>query len=132
MNTEFLGTFKLSSSVNFDEYLAVLGASFIMRKLYRSYTPTLTISTSNNTITIEESSPAKTTSITFTIDVEFDETTLVDSQHKTTTTEKDDGLVQSRTSGTPSIITRRIEGNQLIETYFINEITATRIFERQA
>lgn len=131
MNKAFLGTFKLSSSVNFDEYLTMLGASFTMRKIYQLFTPTITISTSNNTITIEESSPSKTVLITFTIDVEFDETTLINSQYKTTITEKDDMLVQSRAGDTPSTINRQIKDNQLIENYFINGVTATRIFDRQ-
>ena len=70
------GDWKLTESVNADEYLKALGISFFMRKLANSVKPDVSFVSNGDEYSFTTSSTIKTHSIRFKLDQEFDEETI--------------------------------------------------------
>lgn len=68
-----VGTWDLVESQNWEEYLKEIGVGMIMRKAATSFKPTAIISRDGNKWTLKSVSTLKTTEITATEGVEFDE-----------------------------------------------------------
>ncbi|XP_057388223.1 fatty acid-binding protein 9 [Balaenoptera acutorostrata] len=75
MTEPFLGTWKLVSSENFDEYMKQLGVSAAVQSLAGLAKPRITISTDRDKVNIKTESSFKNTEISFKLGEEFDETT---------------------------------------------------------
>ncbi|CAO2579994.1 Myelin P2 protein [Lemmus lemmus] len=71
----FLGTWKLVSSENFEDYMRELGVGLANRKLGNLAKPTVIISKKGDYITIRTESALKNTEISFKLGHEFEETT---------------------------------------------------------
>ncbi|XP_054857602.1 fatty acid-binding protein, adipocyte-like [Eublepharis macularius] len=79
----FLGTWKLVSSENFDDYLKELGVGFATRKKVAGVAKSnVIISCNGDIITIRTESTFKNTEISFKLGEEFDETTADDRKVK--------------------------------------------------
>ncbi|KAI4565874.1 hypothetical protein MJG53_009550 [Ovis ammon polii x Ovis aries] len=72
----FLGTWKLVSSENFDEYMKELGVSVAVQNLAGSAKPRIIISADGDKVSIKTESTFKNSEISFKIGEEFDETTI--------------------------------------------------------
>jgi fatty acid-binding protein 3 len=71
----FIGSYKLIKSENFEEYMKAVGVGAVMRKLGATATPTATISQVGEEWRIKTETTFKTTDIKFKLNVEFDEET---------------------------------------------------------
>uniref|UniRef100_A0A452R1W8 Fatty acid binding protein 9 n=1 Tax=Ursus americanus TaxID=9643 RepID=A0A452R1W8_URSAM len=71
----FLGTWKLVSSENFEEYMKQLGMSTAARNLAGLAKPRISISVNGDEVNIKTESSFKNTEISFKLGEEFDETT---------------------------------------------------------
>uniref|UniRef100_F7GA78 Peripheral myelin protein 2 n=1 Tax=Ornithorhynchus anatinus TaxID=9258 RepID=F7GA78_ORNAN len=75
MCSRFVGTWRLSSSENFEDYMKALGVGLATRKLGNLAKPSVTISMKGDTVTLRTDSTLKSTEISFKLGQEFDETT---------------------------------------------------------
>uniref|UniRef100_A0A8C6HCB0 Cytosolic fatty-acid binding proteins domain-containing protein n=1 Tax=Mus spicilegus TaxID=10103 RepID=A0A8C6HCB0_MUSSI len=87
----FVGTWKLVSSENFDDYMKEVGVGFATRKVAGMAKPNMIISVNGDLVTIRSESTFKNTEISFKLGVEFDEITADDRKVKVRNKE----LVQS-------------------------------------
>ncbi|KAM5280815.1 fatty acid-binding protein, adipocyte isoform 3-T3 [Ctenodactylus gundi] len=77
-----VGTWKLVSSENFDDYMKEVGVGFATRKVAGMAKPNMIISVNGDVITIKSESTFKNTEISFKIGQEFDEVTADDRKVK--------------------------------------------------
>ncbi|XP_060055575.1 fatty acid-binding protein 9 isoform X2 [Erinaceus europaeus] len=75
MIEQFLGTWKLVSSENFEEYMKELGVSAAMRNMADLVKPNIIITFDGNKVNIKTESPLRSSEISFKLGEEFDETT---------------------------------------------------------
>ncbi|XP_051854432.1 myelin P2 protein-like [Antechinus flavipes] len=75
MSNRFLGTWKLVSSENFEDYMKALGVGLATRKLAVMAKPHVTISMKNDVITIRTQSALNSSEISFKLGREFEEIT---------------------------------------------------------
>uniref|UniRef100_K7G6K4 Cytosolic fatty-acid binding proteins domain-containing protein n=1 Tax=Pelodiscus sinensis TaxID=13735 RepID=K7G6K4_PELSI len=81
----FLGTWKLVSSENFEEYMKELGLGFAQRKMGNLAKPKVIISMHKDVMTIKTDSAFKVTEISFKLGQEFEEITVDDRKTKVKT-----------------------------------------------
>ncbi|RMC15229.1 hypothetical protein DUI87_07414 [Hirundo rustica rustica] len=82
MCNRFVGTWKLISSENFDDYMKELGVGLATRKLGGLARPDVIISMKGDIVTIRTESTFKNTTISFKLGQQFDETTADDRKVK--------------------------------------------------
>uniref|UniRef100_A0A8D0GVD9 Cytosolic fatty-acid binding proteins domain-containing protein n=1 Tax=Sphenodon punctatus TaxID=8508 RepID=A0A8D0GVD9_SPHPU len=75
MCNKFVGTWKLVSSENFDDYMKELGVGLATRKIGGLAKPNVIVSMKGDVVTIRTESTFKNTEISFKLGQEFDETT---------------------------------------------------------
>ncbi|XP_039379824.1 myelin P2 protein-like isoform X2 [Mauremys reevesii] len=127
----FLGTWKLVSSENFEEYMKELGVGFATRKLGSLAKPSVVISTNDDIITIKTESTFKNTEISFKLGEEFEETTADDRKTKSIVTLEEGSLTQvQKWDGKETTIKRKLADGKMIVEYTMNNITCTRVYER--
>uniref|UniRef100_A0A8B9KSH1 Fatty acid binding protein 11b n=1 Tax=Astyanax mexicanus TaxID=7994 RepID=A0A8B9KSH1_ASTMX len=81
----FMGTWKLTSSDNFDEYMKAVGIGFASRQIANMAKPSLLFSVDDQGfISMKSMTTFKTVEIKFKLDEEFDEITADDRQAKVT------------------------------------------------
>ncbi|KAF5926349.1 hypothetical protein HPG69_011480, partial [Diceros bicornis minor] len=78
----FVGTWKLVSSENFDDYMKEVGVGFATRKVAGMAKPNMIISVNGDVVTIKSESTFKNTEISFKLGQEFDEVTADDRKVK--------------------------------------------------
>ncbi|KAM9102585.1 fatty acid-binding protein 9 [Sarcophilus harrisii] len=127
----FLGTWKLISSENFDEYMKELGVSFAARNVGGLAKPTVTISVNGEVITMKTDSTFKTTEISFKLGEEFDETTADNRKVKSIITMDNGSLVQvQKWQGKETTIKRQIANGKMVAVCTMNNVVSTRIYEK--
>uniref|UniRef100_A0A8B9ZQR5 Fatty acid binding protein 4 n=4 Tax=Anatidae TaxID=8830 RepID=A0A8B9ZQR5_9AVES len=117
MCDHFVGTWKLLSSENFEDYMKELGVGFATRKMAGVAKPNVTISINGDVITIKSESTFKNTEISFKLGEEFDETTADDRKTKNVITLENGSLKQvQKWDGKETIIKRKVvDGNLEVE-----------------
>lgn len=127
----FVGTWKLISSENFDEYMKAVGVGFATRKVAGMAKPNMIISVNGDECIIRSESTFKNTEIHFKLDQEFDEVTADDRKVKSLITLDGGALVQvQKWDGKSTTITRKREGDKLMVECIMNGVTSTRVYER--
>ncbi|KAL2101921.1 hypothetical protein ACEWY4_003682 [Coilia grayii] len=116
MVDQFVGTWKLTSSENFDDYMKAVGMSFATRQVGNMTKPNLIISVGDEgAISIKAQSTFKTTQINFKLNEEFDETTVDDRKTKTLFTLENGKLMQKQMwDGKETTIERDLQDGKLV------------------
>ncbi|XP_043830177.1 fatty acid-binding protein 9-like [Dromiciops gliroides] len=127
----FLGTWKLVSSENFDDYMKELGVSFAARNVGGLAKPSVTISANGEVLTIKTESTFKTTEISFKLGEEFDEITADNRKVKSIITLENGSLVQvQKWYGKETTIKRQIADGKMVVVCTMNNVVSTRIYEK--
>ncbi|KAF2981944.1 hypothetical protein EK904_011898 [Melospiza melodia maxima] len=126
MCNRFVGTWKLISSENFDDYMKELGekcsgvriekgVGLAARKLGGLARPDVIISMKGDTVTIRTESTFKNTAISFKLGQQFDETTADDRKVKSVVTLEKGSLVQvQKWNGKETTIKRRLVDGKMV------------------
>nr|WPK49598.1 FABP2 [Pseudechiniscus sp.]WPK49608.1 FABP3 [Pseudechiniscus sp.] len=128
-----VGTYKLESSDNFDEYMKAIGVGLVTRKLGASATPVVTITKEGDgKYRLKTETAMKTSEIAFRIGEQFDEETLDGRQVKTVVTQPvPNKLVQvQRKDDFESTITRDFTPQGLTTTLVYKDVKAVRKYNR--
>ncbi|XP_043921703.1 myelin P2 protein-like [Protopterus annectens] len=129
---DFVGTWKLKDTINFDEYMKALDVGFATRKVGNVAKPNLIISVNGDLITVKSQSKIKNTEITFKLGEEFDETTADDRKTKTTITFENGKLIQlQKWNGKQTTIERELKDGILTARCIIGDIVCTRTYEKE-
>ncbi|ELR55312.1 hypothetical protein E5288_WYG010663 [Bos mutus] len=127
----FVGTWKLVSSENFDDYMKEVGVGFATRKVAGMAKPTLIISLNGDVVTIKSESTFKNTEISFKLGQEFDEVTPDDRKVKSIVNLDEGALVQVQNwDGKSTTIKRKLVDDKMVLECVMNGVTATRVYER--
>ncbi|KAM3849338.1 fatty acid binding protein 4b [Diretmus argenteus] len=134
MVEKLAGTWKMTSSENFDEYMKAIGVGLATRKMGNMAKPNLLISMEDaGVISMKSQSTFKTTEIKFKLGEEFDETTADDRQTKTIITFDNGKLVQKQMwDGKTTTLERDIQDGKLIAKCTMDDVVAVRTYEREA
>nr|XP_043890486.1 fatty acid binding protein 4b [Solea senegalensis]ALC78635.1 fatty acid binding protein 11b [Solea senegalensis] len=132
MVEQFVGTWTLSASENFDDYMKAIGVSFTTRQMGNMAKPNLVISVdSAGVVSMKSESTFKTTEIKFKINEEFDETTADGRQTKTTITFENGKLVQKQTwDGKMTTLEREVQDGKLTAKCIMEDVVALRTYVR--
>ncbi|KAM9242236.1 fatty acid-binding protein, heart [Dugong dugon] len=129
----FVGTWKLVTSKNFDNYMKSLGVNIATRQVACMTKPTTIIEVHGDTIIIKTHSTFKNTEISFKLGVEFDETTADDRKVKSTVTLDGSKLVHlQKWDGQETTLVRELSDGKLILTLTHCSAVSTRTYEKQA
>uniref|UniRef100_A0A8C5Y298 Fatty acid binding protein 9 n=2 Tax=Microcebus murinus TaxID=30608 RepID=A0A8C5Y298_MICMU len=127
----FLGTWKLVSSENFEEYMKELGVDAAVRNAAGSVKPTVSISAKGEKVTIRMESSFKNTEISFKLGEEFDETTADNRKVKSIVTIDNGSMIQvQKWLGKETTIKRKIADGKMVVECIMNNIVSTKIYEK--
>ncbi|XP_013920437.1 PREDICTED: myelin P2 protein-like [Thamnophis sirtalis] len=131
MVEQFLGTWKLISSENFDDYMKELGISFAQRQLGSLAKPKIIITMDKDVITIRTETIFTVNEISFQLDQEFEERTIDNRLAKSIVTKDNDTLIHTQKwNGNHTTLKRKIvDGNMVLE-YILNDVICTRVYKR--
>uniref|UniRef100_A0A8C8FLR4 Cytosolic fatty-acid binding proteins domain-containing protein n=1 Tax=Oncorhynchus tshawytscha TaxID=74940 RepID=A0A8C8FLR4_ONCTS len=116
----FVGTWKMTSSENFDEYMKAIGVGFATRQMGNMAKPNLLFSIDDGVISMKSQSTFKTTEAKFKLNEEFDEMTADDRKTKTLMTFENGKLVQKQTwDGKTTTLERELQDGKLIAVRFV-------------
>ncbi|XP_006924112.1 LOW QUALITY PROTEIN: fatty acid-binding protein 9 [Pteropus alecto] len=127
----FLGTWKLESSENFEEYLEQLGVAPTLRHLAVLDKPIISIRGSEAQLSIKIQRSFKTTEISFELgkEFEFDETTADNRKVKSIVTLDGGSLVHvQKWLGKEMTIKRQVVHGKMIAKYSMNNVVSTQTF----
>ncbi|MCI4374617.1 hypothetical protein PGIGA_G00008210 [Pangasianodon gigas] len=129
---QFLGTWKLTASESFDEYMKAIGVGFPSRQIANLAKPTLLFSIGDQgLISMKTTTTFKTVEIKFRLDEEFDEITADDRKTKTVMGLVDGKLIQTQTwEGKSTTIEREVQGGKLIAKCIMDDVVCTRTYEK--
>ncbi|XP_036596912.1 fatty acid-binding protein 9-like [Trichosurus vulpecula] len=127
----FLGTWKLVSSENFDNYMKELGVSLATRNVGGLAKSSVTISVNGDVITIKTESLFINTEISFKLGEEFDEVTADNRKVKSIITLENAALNQvQKWHGKETTIKRQIADGKMVVVCTMNNVVSTRIYEK--
>ncbi|NWI22149.1 MYP2 protein, partial [Crypturellus soui] len=127
MCNRFVGTWKLISSENFDDYMKELGVGLAARKLGGLARPDVIISMKGDIVTIRTESTFKNTEISFKLGQQFDEITADDRKVKV----RKGSLVHvQKWNGKETTIRRRLVDGKMVVECAMKGVVCTRIYER--
>ncbi|XP_071396516.1 fatty acid-binding protein, adipocyte-like [Centroberyx affinis] len=134
MVEQFVGTWKMTASDNFDEYMKAIGVGFATRQMGNMAKPNLLFSVDDaGVVSMKSQSTFKTTEIQFKLNEEFDETTADDRKTKTIITVENGKLVQKQTwDGKTTTLEREIQDGKLIAKCVMDDVVAVRTYEKEA
>ncbi|KAJ3597743.1 hypothetical protein NHX12_001260 [Muraenolepis orangiensis] len=135
MVDQFVGTWKLTLSENFDAYMQELGVCGATRQMGKLLKPKFIISVAEDgVITMQTKSSFKSTEIKFKLDQAFEEKTADERTTQTIVTFAGGKLVQKQTWGDNKSTTleRTLDSGKLITTCTMGNVVATRTYERDA
>ncbi|KAL3310693.1 Plasma membrane ATPase proteolipid 2 [Cichlidogyrus casuarinus] len=136
LDSNWIGSWKLTSSENFDELMQAYGVNAVTRKAACVLSPVLTISDEGEgKYKIKSESTLKTTSFTFKLNEEFEESTPDDATVKTSIKkESEQKLIQiQQASGSrpETKITREIADNTLTINYETGTVVCKRVYTKK-
>ncbi|XP_004602427.1 fatty acid-binding protein 9 [Sorex araneus] len=131
MIEHFLGTWKLVSSENFEEYMKELGVSAAIRSMADLAKPSITITTDGDTVNFKSESSFKNTEISFKLGQEFDETTADNRKVKSIVTLDGGSMIHvQKWLGKETTIKRKIVDGKMVVECIMNNVVSTRIYKK--
>ncbi|KAL7875304.1 hypothetical protein SRHO_G00062740 [Serrasalmus rhombeus] len=129
----FMGTWKLTSSDNFDEYMKAVGIGFASRQIANMAKPSLLFSVDDQGVfSMKSMTTFKTVEIKFKLDEEFDEITADDRQAKTVMSLVDGKLVQTQSwEGKSTTLEREVQDGKLMVKCVMDDVVSVRTYERE-
>ncbi|KAA0710512.1 Fatty acid-binding protein, heart [Triplophysa tibetana] len=133
MVEKFVGTWKMISSENFDEYMKALGVGFATRQVGNRTKPNLILCVDDQGfICMKSQSAFKTTEIKFKLNEPFEETTADDRKTTTVINVENGKLVQKQTwDGKETRIEREITDGKLIAKCTMGDVVAVRTYVKE-
>ncbi|XP_037549024.1 fatty acid binding protein 4a [Nematolebias whitei] len=133
MVEKFVGTWKMISSENFDEYMKALGVGFATRQVGNRTKPNFVLSLDDQgTICMKSQSTFKTTEVKFKLNEPFDETTADDRKTRSVVTLENGKLVQKQSwEGKETCIERDISDGKLIARCIMGDVVAVRMYVKE-
>uniref|UniRef100_A0A8C5ACR5 Cytosolic fatty-acid binding proteins domain-containing protein n=1 Tax=Gadus morhua TaxID=8049 RepID=A0A8C5ACR5_GADMO len=137
MVDQFVGTWKMSLSENFDEYMRAIGVGMASRQVGNVIKPKFIVSVAEGVISMKTQSTFKSTEIKFKLDEEFEERTADDRVTKVGSAGCIDPSLHTR-KGTQCSKYRICPGctpNGLLyflQTCTAGDVVAVRTYEREA
>ncbi|XP_020788114.2 myelin P2 protein-like [Boleophthalmus pectinirostris] len=130
MIEQFVGTWRLDSSENFDNYMKAVGVCLATRQMGNLVKPNFIVSVDDQgLISMKSQSTFKTTEIKFRLDEEFDETTADDRKTKTVITMENGKLIQTQKwKGKETSIEREITDGKMTVKCIIGDVVAMRTY----
>ncbi|KAF7211125.1 fatty acid binding protein 4a [Nothobranchius furzeri] len=134
MVENFVGTWKMISSENFDEYMKALGVGFATRQVGNRTKPNFVLSVDDQgTICMKSQSTFKTTEVKFKLNEPFEEITADDRKTKTVVTLENGKLMQKQSwDGKETSIERDISDGKLIARCIMGDVVAVRMYVKEA
>ncbi|CAB1350652.1 unnamed protein product [Coregonus sp. 'balchen'] len=135
MVDKFVGTWKMISSDNFDDYMKALGVGFATRQVGNRTKPSLIILMDDQgIICVKSQSTFKTVEIKFKLNEPFEETTADDRKTMTVFTLENGNLVQKQNwDGKETTIEREVTGDgKLIAKCVMGDVVAVRTYVKEA
>ncbi|XP_021501319.1 fatty acid-binding protein, adipocyte isoform X3 [Meriones unguiculatus] len=127
----FLGTWKLVSSENFEDYMKELGVDFAARNVAGLVKPSVSISFNGEKVNIQTESSFRNTEISFKLGEEFDETTADNRKVKSIITLEGGSMIQvQKWLGKETTIKRKIVDGKMVVECTMNNIVSTRTYEK--
>ncbi|KAK7803613.1 hypothetical protein U0070_014297 [Myodes glareolus] len=127
----FLGTWKLVSSENFEDYMRELGVDFAARNVAGLAKPTVNISLNGEKVSIQTESSFQNTEISFKLGEQFDETTADSRQVKSIITLEGGSMIQvQKWLGKETTIKRKIVEGKMVVECTMNNVVCTRTYEK--
>jgi ketosteroid isomerase-like protein len=126
------GSYKLTKSENFEEYMKAIGVGLVMRKMAATATPTTEITQNGDDWNIKTSTTFKTTEIKFKLGEPFDEETADGRKCKSTITQEGDKkLVHEQKSGDSTLkIVREFKDDEMTMILEAPGVTSTRVYKK--
>ncbi|CAL4081622.1 unnamed protein product [Meganyctiphanes norvegica] len=125
------GTFNMTSSEGFDDFMKEIGVGMMMRKLGSTSKPEVTFAQKGDEWTMKTSTAMKTTEIKFMLGQEFDESTVDGRECKTTFTMEGDNLVQlQKSKGKEVKYTRSFSDTEMTMVCESNGVKCSRVYKR--
>ncbi|KAG9279723.1 fatty acid binding protein 4a [Astyanax mexicanus] len=133
MVDKFVGTWKMISSDNFDEYMKALGVGFATRQVGNRTKPNLLVSVDDQgLISMKSQSAFKTTEIKFKLNESFEETTADDRKTTTVVTLENGKLVQKQTwDGKETTLEREVTDGKLVAKCKMGDVVAVRTYVKE-
>ncbi|CAB1320632.1 unnamed protein product [Coregonus sp. 'balchen'] len=134
MVDKFVGTWKMISSENFDDYMKALGVGFATRQVGNRTKPSLIINMDDQgMICLKSQSTFKTVEIKFNLNESFEETTADDRKTMTVFTLENCKLVQKQNwDGKETTIEREVTGDgKLIAKCMMGDVIAVRTYMKE-
>ncbi|XP_019383391.1 PREDICTED: myelin P2 protein-like [Gavialis gangeticus] len=131
MCNRFVGTWKLVSSENFDDYMKELGVGLATRKIGGLAKPKVIISMKGDVVTIRTESTFKNTQFSFKLGQEFEETTADDRKVKSVITLEKGSLVHvQKWNGKETTIRRKLVDGKMVVECVMKGVICTRVYEK--
>uniref|UniRef100_A0A8C7KBD7 Family with sequence similarity 8 member A1b n=1 Tax=Oncorhynchus kisutch TaxID=8019 RepID=A0A8C7KBD7_ONCKI len=118
----FVGTWKMTSSENFDEYMKAIGVGFATRQMGNMAKPNLLFSIDDGVISMKSQSTFKTTEAKFKLNEEFDEMTADDRKTK---------VGKQTWDGKTTTLERELQDGKLIAKCVMDDVVALRTYEKE-
>nr|ACI68244.1 Fatty acid-binding protein, heart [Salmo salar] len=134
MVDKFVGTWKVISSENFDDYMKALGVGFATRQVGNRTKPSLIINMDDQgMICLKSQSTFKTVEVKFNLNEPFEETTADDRKTMTVFSLENGKLVQKQKwDGKESTIEREVTGDgKLIAKCVMGDVIAVRTYMKE-
>ncbi|XP_028819195.1 fatty acid binding protein 4a [Denticeps clupeoides] len=133
MVEQFVGTWKMVSSDNFDEYMKALGVGFATRQVGNRTKPSLIVSIDDQgLVSMKSQSTFKTTEIKFKLNEQFEETTADDRKTSTVVSLDNGKLVQKQKwDGKETTIEREMADGKLVAKCKMGDVVAVRTYVKE-
>ncbi|XP_046692393.1 myelin P2 protein-like [Silurus meridionalis] len=130
----FMGSWKLVSSENFDQYMDAISLSGAMKRYGSNMTTVVIFTQDGENIVIKTKMYEDTNrsySISFKLGEEFNENTIDFRECRTVMNLQDGKLVQlQKWDGEEATIIRQVQDEKMISTFMIRDVVCVRIYEK--
>ncbi|KAJ6668806.1 hypothetical protein lerEdw1_012290 [Lerista edwardsae] len=129
----FDGTWKVEKNENYEKFMEVMGINLVKRKLGAHDNLKFTVQQEGNKITIKESSNFRSIDVVFTLGENFDYVMADGTElngNWNIEGNKMVGTFNRKDNGKELKTYREIVGDELVQTYIYEGVTAKRIFKK--